>query len=54
MKLNNKGWGFRMMALLMGVLAIFFIIAIVLIYNYYNNISGKIKKPFVDTYMVIK
>lgn len=54
MKLNKKGWGFRMMAFLMGVLAIFFVIAIVLIYNYYNNISGKLKRAGYEQYMVIK
>ena len=28
MKLNNRGWGYRMMAFLLSILAIFFLIAI--------------------------
>ena len=38
MKLNKKGWGFRMMFFLMGTLIFFLLLAIYLIYNYYNNI----------------
>lgn len=37
MKLNNHGWGYRMMAFLMSILAAFLLIAIYYIYKYYNN-----------------
>lgn len=39
MKLNNNGWGYRMMALLMGILIFFLLIAIYYIYNYYGEIG---------------
>ncbi len=39
MKLNNKGWGFRMMLFLMSVLCIFLAIAIYYIYIYYTAIE---------------
>ena len=40
MKLNNRGWGYRMMILLMSILIIFLGVAIYYIHNYYSQISG--------------
>lgn len=37
MKLNNRGWGFGMMFLLMTILIIFLAIAIYYIYQYYES-----------------
>ena len=42
MKLNNNGWGYRMMALLMGILVFFLLVAIYYIYNYYDDITKSI------------
>lgn len=42
MKLNNKGWGYRMMALLMTILVIFLIVAIFFIYKFYTNVGKNI------------
>lgn len=39
MKLNNHGWGYRMMTLLMTILIGFLLVASYYIYNYYNKIS---------------
>ena len=36
-KLNNRGWGLRMMIFLMGILVLFFGIAIFFIYKFYND-----------------
>lgn len=38
-KLNNNGWGYRMMAFLMSILVIFLLIAIYYIYNFYGKIK---------------
>lgn len=38
MKINKKGWGFRMMLLLMGILIFALVIVIYYIYNYYDDI----------------
>lgn len=40
MKLNNRGWGFRAMFFLMSILFCFFLIAIYMIYNYYDKIGN--------------
>lgn len=37
MKLNNKGWGYRMMIFLMTILCVFLLIAIYFIYRYYDT-----------------
>lgn len=37
MKLNNRGWGYRMMAFLMSILITCLIIATVLIYRFYKT-----------------
>ncbi len=36
MKLNNRGWGYGEMAILMSILIIFLIIAIYYIYKFYE------------------
>lgn len=36
MKLNNHGWGYGMMFLLMSILVLFLLIAIYFIYKYYD------------------
>ena len=41
MKLNNKGWGFRAMFFLMGILFCFFLVAIYLIYQFYDSYENK-------------
>ena len=41
MKLNNKGWGFRAMFFLMGILFCFFLVAIYLIYQFYDGFENK-------------
>jgi cell division protein FtsL len=43
MKLNNKGWGFRDMFILMGILIAFLIVAIIMIYRYYDSMEKNIK-----------
>ncbi len=40
MKLNNRGWGFRAMFFLMSILFCFFLVAIYMIYNYYDKIGN--------------
>ena len=37
MKLNNKGWGTFQMAWMMGIILFFFLLAIILICNYYHD-----------------
>lgn len=37
MKLNNRGWGYKMMAFLMSILAAFFLVALYYIYRFYNR-----------------
>ncbi len=39
MKLNNKGWGYRMMVFLMTILCSFLLVAIYFVYKYYETIS---------------
>lgn len=39
MKLNNKGWGFRAMFFLMSILVAFFMVAIYMVYRYYDTIE---------------
>lgn len=39
MKLNNKGWGYRMMIFLMIILSTFLLVSIYYIYRYYNTIE---------------
>jgi len=39
MKLNNNGWGYRMMIFLMIILSTFLLIAIYYIYQYYDIIE---------------
>ena len=41
MKLNNKGWGFREMFFLMGILFCFLLVAIYLIYQFYDGFENK-------------
>lgn len=45
MKLNNYGWGYRMMTILMAVLVGFLLIASYYIYNYYNKIGKATSQP---------
>ena len=40
MKLNNRGWGYRMMAFLMAVLILFLTIAIIYINSFYDKIKN--------------
>ena len=40
MKINNRGWGYRMMAFLLFILACFFFFFFYYIYNYYVDIKG--------------
>lgn len=42
MKLNNRGWGYRMMTILMSILVIFLGIAIFYIYKYYSTIGKEL------------
>ena len=47
MKLNKKGWGFKMMLFLMGLLIFALLIAIYFIYKFYieiGSLSGIIVK----------
>lgn len=47
MKLNRKGWGFKMMLFLMGLLIFALLIAIYFIYKFYieiDSLSGIIVK----------
>lgn len=47
MKLNTKGWGFKMMLFLMGLLIFALLIAVYFIYKFYseiNSLSGIIAK----------
>ena len=37
MKLNNQGWGYRMMIFLISILSLFLLLAIYFIYRLYNN-----------------
>ncbi|MDD2504759.1 MAG: hypothetical protein PHF21_00625 [Bacilli bacterium] len=37
MKLNNNGWGYGMMIILMSILFVFLLIAIYFIYRFYSN-----------------
>ena len=39
-KLNNNGWGYRMMAFLMSILVIFLLVAIYYIYTFYGKIKN--------------
>lgn len=39
MNLNNRGWGFKMMAFLMLILISFLTVAIIYIYKFYNGLS---------------
>lgn len=39
MKVNKKGWGFKMMILLMGILIFSLLIAIYGIYRFYDEIK---------------
>ena len=39
MKLNNQGWGYRMMIFLISILSLFLLIAIYFIYRFYNNFT---------------
>lgn len=39
MKLNKKGWGFKMMLFLMGLLIFALLIAIYFIYKFYSEID---------------
>ena len=49
MKLDNKGWGYRMMALFIIVLIVFLIIAIYYIYRFYEEIG---KRKMIDNSVV--
>jgi hypothetical protein len=40
MKLNNKGWGYRMMFFLMSLLIICLFVATYYIYKYYDSIGN--------------
>ena len=40
MKLNKKGWGFKMMLFLMGLLIFVLLIAIYFIYKFYSEIDS--------------
>ncbi len=42
MKLNNKGWGYQMMTLLMSILIGFLLLASYYIYNYYDKMIENI------------
>ncbi|MDD4705792.1 MAG: hypothetical protein PHS24_01075 [Bacilli bacterium] len=46
MKLNNKGWGYRMMIFLMIILSTFLLVAIYYIYRYYNTIEMRLIYDF--------
>lgn len=40
MKLNKNGWGYRMMAFLMGLLIIALLVLFYLLYSYFDSIKG--------------
>lgn len=42
MKLNNNGWGYQMMTLLMSILIVFLLVASYYIYNYYDKMIDSI------------
>lgn len=50
MKLNKKGWGFKMMLFLMGLLIFALLIAVYFIYEFYNemNLASRIIVKVVD------
>ena len=39
-KIDNRGWGYRMMILLMSILVIFLFIAVFYIYTFYGKIKN--------------
>lgn len=39
MKLNNQGWGYRMMIFLMSILSLFLLLAVYFLYRFYNNFN---------------
>ena len=40
MKLNKHGWGYRMMAFLMGLLIIAILVLFYLLYSYLDSVKG--------------
>ena len=40
MKLNKNGWGYRMMAFLMGLLIIALLVLFYLLYSYLDSVKG--------------
>ena len=50
MKLNNKGWGYRMMSFLMFILVSFLLIAVFYIYKFYDSMKGDYNNSVNTTY----
>ena len=46
MKLNNRGWGYKMMSFLILILFIFFCIAVYYIYIFYKNVGSNISTNY--------
>ena len=53
MKLNNRGWGYRMMAFLMFILVAFLLVAIYYIYKYYDRMKSDYNRVERTNYMVV-
>jgi len=53
MKLNNRGWGYRMMAFIMFVLVAFLLVAIYYIYKYYDRMKSDYNRVERTNYMVV-
>lgn len=43
-KLNNHGWGYKMMILLMTILIVFLFVAVYYIYKYYDTMKNTFYK----------
>ncbi len=43
MKLNKNGWGFIQMIWMSGIIVFFFLLAIILIYNFYRSTGSRLK-----------
>lgn len=44
MKLNNNGWGYRMMTFLMSILVIALLIASYYIYRFYDQMKDDVRR----------
>jgi hypothetical protein len=48
MKLNNRGWGYRMMCFLIFILVAFLLVAIYYIYVFYGSINTEYANNYVE------